>query len=97
MSHPRLTWQSALMRTLIGVVGGVVLAHCFMVGTAAALTAAGWMARADAVVTAGMLAFLVWAGAVLLAFAAASARRAAGWSLGSASGFALLGWICLHG
>lgn len=81
----------------MGVFGGFGLALCFMVGTAAAMTAAGWMGRADATITAGMLAFLVWTAAALGAFAARSARRAAAWGSGCAAGFALLGWICLHG
>ncbi|HYD60854.1 MAG TPA: hypothetical protein VEC35_10890 [Noviherbaspirillum sp.] len=92
MSKPRFSWQSALTRALIGALGGFVLAISFMMGTAGTLTASGLLTRADAVVIAGMLAFLVWATAVLVAFGAATAMRAAAWVLGSATGFALLGW-----
>lgn len=92
MSKARFTWQSALMRALIGTLGGFVLAMSFMVGTAGVLAASGLLARADAVVTAGMLAFLVWTIAVLVVFGAASVQRAAAWVLGSATVFALLGW-----
>ena len=97
VSTLRFTWHSALMRSLLGVFGGFMLALCFMAGTAAALTAAGWMARADATVAAGMAAFLVWVAAQEHAFAAASAWRAALWELGRAAGFAMLAWVCLHG
>jgi hypothetical protein len=93
----RFTWQSAIARALMGVFGGFVLALCFMVGTASGLVAAGWMSRADASITAGMLAFVVWVGAVLGAFAADSVRCAAKWGCGCAAGFAFLGWVCLHG
>lgn len=96
VSNARFTWQSALTRALIGTLGGFVTAISFMIGTASALAAAGWMQRADAAVAASMLAFLVWMTAVLTAFGAASVQRAAGWVLGSATGFALLGWVCLH-
>lgn len=96
MSTARFTWQSALMRATIGTAGGFAAALLFMAGGAAALIGAGAMARADAVVLTGMLAFLVWMAALLVAFGAASARRAAAWVLGGAAGFALLGWACLH-
>lgn len=92
MSRPQFTWQSALTRALIGMLGGFVLAISFMVAAAGALASAGWLTRADAVITAGMLAFLVWAIAVLVAFGAASVPRAMTWVLGSAAGFALFGW-----
>lgn len=91
MSKPRFPWQSATTRALIGLPGGFVLALSFMAGCSAFLAAAGWMTRADAVVTTGMLAFLVWAIAVLVAFGAGSVRRAAGWVLGASAAFALLG------
>jgi hypothetical protein len=92
MSKACFSWQSALTRALIGALGGFMLAISFMMGTAGSLTASGLLTRADAVVTAGMLAFLAWMIAVLVAFGAASVRRAAAWVLGSATGFALLGW-----
>ena len=96
MSKARFTWQSALARTLIGTLGGFVTAQSFMAGAAAALIATNWMPRADAVVASGMLAFLVWVMAVLVAFGADSAQRAAAWVLGGGAGFALLGWSCLQ-
>jgi hypothetical protein len=92
MSKARFTWQSALMRTLIGVLGGLVLALSFMVGTTGILTAMQWMARADAVVATGMLAFLAWTMAVLVSFGARSSMRAAAWVLGGGAGFMLVGW-----
>ncbi|MGH8808265.1 MAG: hypothetical protein ACREX0_10340 [Noviherbaspirillum sp.] len=95
MSKPRFTWQSATARALIGALGGLVLAYAFVAGSAGALVAAGWMTRVDAVITAGMLAFLVWVSALLVAFGAATVLRAAGWVLGGAVAFALLGWLCL--
>lgn len=96
MSKVRFTWQSALTRAIIGTLGGFVTALSFMVGTAAAIIATNWMPRADAVVASGMLAFLVWVTAVLVAFGAESTQRAAAWILGGGTGFALLGWGCLQ-
>ncbi|HZW12588.1 MAG TPA: hypothetical protein VFF81_05270 [Noviherbaspirillum sp.] len=92
MSQPRFSLSSALMRAAIGSIGGFALALSFMAGTTASLVAMRWATRADAVVMSGMLAFVLWAAAVLFAFAAASVRRAALWVLGSGAGFALLGW-----
>jgi hypothetical protein len=96
MSHARFTWQSALTRALIGSLGGLALAWSFMVGASALLIAMRWMSRSDAVVTAGMLSFLLWMAAVLVAFGAATLRRATAWVGGSIAAFALLGWICLR-
>lgn len=94
MSHSRFTPRAALMRAAIGGAGGFGLALSFMAGTTASMVAAGWATRADAVAASGMLAFLIWAAAVLIAFAAASVRRAAFWVLGSAAVFALLARAC---
>jgi hypothetical protein len=88
----RFSWQSAMSRALIGVFGGLALALSFMVGTGSTLAALRWMTRADAVVTTGMLAFLVWTVAVLVSFGAESVKRAAGWVLGGSAAFALLGF-----
>lgn len=84
------------MRAAIGSIGGFALALSFMAGTTASLVAMRWATRADAVVMSGMLAFVLWAAAVLFSFAAASLRRAALWVLGSATGFALLGWAMVQ-
>lgn len=87
----RFSWQAGLTRALIGILGGLALAIAFMAGSSALLAALQWMTRADAVVTTGMLAFLVWTAAVLVSFGAESIRRAAGWVLGGSAVFALLG------
>ena len=92
MSKPRFSWQSSITRALIGVLGGLALALSFMAATSGMLAALRWMSRADAVVTAGMPAFLVWTAAVLVSFGAESVKRAAGWVLGGTSAFALLGF-----
>lgn len=92
MSQSRFSLPSALTRAAIGSIGGFALALSFMAGATATLVAMRWTTRADAVVMSGMLAFVLWAVAVLVAFAAASVRRAAMWVLGSGAGFALLGW-----
>lgn len=94
MSAARFSWQSALARAVIGVFGGFLLAICFMVGSTALCVAAGWLTRTDGVLIFGMLAFLIWATAVLLAFGAQTVKRAALLVLGSSAGFALLGWLC---
>lgn len=81
------------MRALIGALGGFVLASAFMAGVTSMLVAAGWSTRADAVVSTGMLAFLLWAFAVLVAFGAGSVQRAAAWVLSLAAAFALSAWL----
>ena len=95
MSKFSFSGRAALARTLIGALGGYVLAVSFMAAGSGVLLATGTMARADAVVGTGMLAFLVWTGALLVAFGAATTARAAAWVLGSALGLALLGWATL--
>ena len=92
MSKFGFSGRSAVARALIGVVGGYALAICFVAAGSGWLLAAGWMRRADAVVSTGMLAFLVWTIALVVAFGAATVRRAAAWVLGGAAGLALLGW-----
>ena len=92
MSKFGFSGRAALARALIGTLGGYVLAMSFMAAGSAVLLATGWMPRADAVVGTGMLAFLVWMTALLVAFGAATVSRAAGWVLGGAIAFALLGW-----
>ena len=87
----RFSWRAALTRAMIGLLGGLILALAFTTGTSAVLVALHWMTRADAVVMTGMLAFLVWTVAVLVAFGAGSLRRAAGWVLGGCAVFAALG------
>lgn len=95
MSKFGMSGRAALARALIGVLGGYALAISFMGAGSGILLATGWMRRADAVVATGMLAFLVWTIALLVAFGAATVRRAAAWVLGGAIGFALLGWASL--
>jgi hypothetical protein len=96
MSKARFSPQAALSRALIGTLGGFIAAFTFMVGLAALLFALRLLSRADAAVTAGMLAFLVWAAALLVAFGAATTQRAAAWIGGSSVAFSALGWICLR-
>ena len=92
MSKFGFSGRAALARALIGTLGGYVLAISFMAAGSGLLLAAGWMRRADAVVGTGMLAFVVWVIALLVAFGAATVSRAAAWVLGGAIAFALLGW-----
>lgn len=92
MSKFSMSGQAALARAVIGAVGGYALAISFMAAGSGVLLATGVMRRADAVVSTGMLAFLVWTIALLVAYGAATVRRAAAWVLGSALGLALLGW-----
>jgi len=95
MSKFSMSGRAALARALIGAVGGYALAISFMAAGSGVLLATGAMRRADAVVSTGMLAFLVWTIALLAAFGAATIRRAAAWVLGGALGLALLGWLSL--
>jgi hypothetical protein len=95
VARARFRWRSAAARAVIGMCGGFALALSFVAGTGGALATLGVMTRAEATVAAGMLAFLLWAGAVLVAFASANAVRAAAWVLGPSAGFALLGWACI--
>lgn len=96
MAKSRITWHSALARTLIGALGGFAAALAFTFGATSMLVAANAMSRPDATITAGMLAFVVWMIAVLAAFAVRSAARAASWVLGGGAGVALLGWLCVR-
>lgn len=95
MSKFGFSGRAALARALIGTLGGYVLAISFMAAGSGVLLASGLMRRADAVVGTGMLAFVVWTVALLVAFGAATTGRAAAWVLGAALGFALLGWASL--
>lgn len=95
MSKFSMSRQAALARAMIGALGGYVLAISFMAAGSGVLLATGAMRRADAVVSTGMLAFLVWTIALLVAFGAATVKRAAAWVLGGALGLALLGWASL--
>jgi hypothetical protein len=75
VSRGRLSEMAA--RAAAAVVGGYALAWTSAIGFAAVLVAAD-IAAADAVVSAGMLSFLVYAAAIIWAFGSRSARRA--WS-----------------
>lgn len=95
MSKFGFSGRAALARALIGTLGGYVLAIASMAAGSGILLASGMVRRADAVVGAGMLSFLVWTVALLVAFGAATTARAAAWVLGAALGFALVGWLTL--
>ncbi|UOD29681.1 iron transporter [Massilia violaceinigra] len=95
MSKFGFSGRAALARALIGALGGYVLAISFMSAGSGVLLASGIMRRADALASTGMLAFLVWTSALLVAFGAATTARAAAWVLGAALGFALVGWASL--
>lgn len=90
MNRYHLTTGSAIGRALTAALGGYLLALAFSAGFAATLCRLAGVARADAFIAAGMLAFLVWPSAALLSYAAASARRAAAWVLGGALQFGAL-------
>jgi hypothetical protein len=96
MRQACFTWQSALIRAAIGALGGFAFALAFMAGTAALFIALNLMDRSGAVVTTGMLAFLAWALAVLVAFGAATVVRAAMWVGGGSAVFLLLARLCTH-
>lgn len=90
MNRYHLTTGSAIGRALTAALGGYLLALTFSAGFAAILCRLAGLARADAFIAAGMLAFLVWPSAALLSYAAASARRAAAWVFGGALLFGAL-------
>ena len=93
MSRYRTTRGAALGRAAVALIGGYALAFAFSLGSTAVLARAAGLARADAFVVSAMFAFVVWTIAVLVAYAAASARRAAAWVLGSAAALAGIGWV----
>jgi hypothetical protein len=79
-------------RAAAAVIGGYALAGAFSIGLAAGLMAAK-VTPADAVLSAGMLSFLVYVAAIIWAFAARSTWRA--WSgigagIAASAGIALL-------
>jgi hypothetical protein len=84
MSDPRFSWQSAVARALIGALGGWLAMVVCTAGLSSLLAAGNGGARADAAVATGMLAFLVWPAALLVAFACARVTGAALW-VGGAS------------
>lgn len=84
MNRYQLTTASAIGRALTAALGGYLLALMFCAGFGAILCRLAGLARADAFMAAGMLAFLVWPAAAVLSYAAASARRAAAWVFGAA-------------
>lgn len=92
MSRYHLGRGAVIGRTLIAVVGGYALALAGSVGIAVLLCRLAGVDRADAFVGAAMLAFLLWAVAAIVAFAARSTWRALGWVLGTAVLLALIGW-----
>lgn len=90
MNRYRLTTGSAIGRALTAALGGYLLALTFSAGFGAVLCRLAGLARADAFMAAGMLAFLVWPAAALLSYAAGSAWRAAAWVFGAALLFGAL-------
>ncbi len=77
MLHP------LLIRSVLGFGGGYLLALCFTIAVGVLLAQFAGVPRADAAVLAGMLSFLVWTMALLVAFAASSTARATAWIVGS--------------
>lgn len=83
--------RGSAARLLAGVLGGYALAQLLPV----ALVAPWGLARADAVLVAMQLSFMVYAAALMAAFAARSARRAcAGMALALLAS-AALAWAAL--
>lgn len=92
MSRYQLSLPALLVRTLLASAGGYALAWSFCAGGAILCAHLFGMSRGDAVVMMAMLAFLMWMMAVLVAFAASSAWRAAAWVLGGIGLFAAVAW-----
>lgn len=92
----RRSWRRALARTLLGTLGGFVLALSFFAALSGSLTALIGVPRIDAAVTAGLLAFLVWTIAALAAFTARSVGLTGVWVFGSSAALALIGWVSIH-
>ncbi|BCA56628.1 hypothetical protein W02_37680 [Nitrospira sp. KM1] len=68
----RVSWQHVASRTAAAVLGGYALAYA----ATACLTLILPLAKSEAVLTAAMLSFVWYTGAILWAFAAATPRRA---------------------
>lgn len=92
MNRYHLSTGAVITRTLLASVGGYALSLSFVAGGAAVLTRGLGMTRGEAFMVATMLGFLVWMLAVLVAYAAATNRRALAWILGSTAFWGLLGW-----
>lgn len=87
----RYRWAVA-SRTAAATAGGYALAAAFAAALSLALPLAG-VARAEAVLWATMLSFLVHATAALWAFGCANAWRAWGGTAMPAGALALLAWL----
>ncbi|MEJ5150707.1 DUF3649 domain-containing protein [Comamonas sp. MYb396] len=90
--RPATGWTVA-SRLLAGSLGGYALAQLLPVALVASLAPA--LPRADAVLVAMQLSFVVYAAALMAAFAARSAGRAWAGMLLAGLGSALVAWIAL--
>lgn len=89
---PAVGWAVA-SRLLAGSLGGYALAQLLPVALVASLDPA--LPRADAVLVAMQLSFVVYAVALMAAFAARSAGRAWAGMLLASLGSALFAWVAL--
>lgn len=80
-------------RVLAALAGGYLLANAFAILLARLLLVTSMMSRADGVLTAVILSFLVYAGAVLWAFATRNATRAWAGLLLLAGAFGAIAWL----
>lgn len=90
--RPAAGWAVA-SRLLAGSLGGYALAQLLPVALVASLAPA--LPRADAVLVAMQLSFVVYAVALMAAFAARSAGRAWAGMLLTSLGSALVAWVAL--
>ena len=90
--RPAAGW-AVVSRLLAGSLGGYALAQLLPVALVASLAPA--LPRADAVLVAMQLCFVVYAAALMAAFAARSAGRAWAGMLLAGLGSALVAWVAL--
>ncbi len=90
--RPRAVLQAA-NRTLAAVLGGYALTLAFTAAATLALQRGAQWGRGEAMVTAGMLAFVVYLLVALRAFVAPSSTRAWGELLAAAAGLATMAWV----
>jgi hypothetical protein len=97
----RLTQQargrwSVAFRVIAGTLGAYVLTSLATVALSLGLAAFG-MDRVEAVTSATLASFAIFAGVAMAAFHARSAARAWGWLFGLAAPLGLLSWLLMPG
>jgi hypothetical protein len=91
----RLRW-SAAFRIVGGTLGSYALTSLFTIALSLLLATLG-MDRVEAVTTATLASFAIFAGLSMAVFHARSTRQAWGWLFGLAAPLGLLSWLVMPG